>query len=828
MTTSNTTTNTTSNTTSNTTTNTTTFSEDVLESLTCSITGLIMKDPVQGNDGHTYERSAIEEWLNRSQTSPITREPMTINNLKVNTNIRYLCDKYHAQNRQKKPSTQSFKSVYDKIKLTNSLSFNNNKTKALLSFNIDETTFPKDFSHLPQDIILVIDHSGSMNQAIEAKDAGGNCVENGFTVQDIVNHSAKTIAKTLDKDSRLAIIIFDHSIDVLFELQLMVEVNKTKIDTLINTIKPNGQTNIYGALVKAIELLEARDDKSRNGSILMLTDGVPNISPARGIVETLKQLRISKNFSSPIYTFGFGYVLEKDLLYNISKIANGGHGHIPDGSMIATVFCNFIATILTTIVVNLQLHIKTSSQTSQTSQNSKLTISGDFQDKYDASTNVTTYDIGTFQYQQSRDIIINLPSSADAADCSFFYTYKIGDTLYKSEEYSLTPVNNSSNMQANNNFIYHEMRYFTINTLINIIKSKNLNDSMKVLSLLDALKQTLTLNNNTNDANNESVTKLISNIFGDASSVGQVKMCIENDAYYKKWGVYYLDQFIRSLNQQMKPNFKDMACDFGGLCFNEIVNRASDIFDSIPPPTPSIRSSLQSSSQSSSQNPLYRSLGGAAPSLASHYINMAVYNNPNGGCFSGDSKMLLANGDFKLVKDLKKGDKVLSLADPYDIKSGLKEAKIVCILKILTGGCVNMVSTNKGLKITPWHPIITHGIWMFPGNVFETKQENCDEIYSILLDNYFTFNLNGSWVIGIGHSYNLGILAHNYFGSVNIINDLASDNGWINGIVTIKSSQFIRDYISHNIIGINFDVPNQNPNTIPFSVENKLKQIKTN
>jgi hypothetical protein len=183
--------------------------------------------------------------------------------------------------------------------------------------------------------------------------------------------------------------------------------------------------------------------------------------------------------------------------------------------------------------------------------------------------------------------------------------------------------------------------------------------------------------------------------------------------------------------------------------------------------------------------------------------------------------MLLANGNFKLVKHLKKGDKVLSLADPYDIKSGLKEAKIVCILKILTNGSVNMVSTNKGLKITPWHPIITHGVWMFPGNAFESKKENCDEIYSILLDNYFTFNLNGYWVIGIGHSYTLGILAHNYFGSEKIVNDLANDSGWINGIVTIKSSQFVRDYISHNIIGINFDSPNPNPT--PFIVENKLK-----
>ena len=32
-------------------------------------------------------------------------------------------------------------------------------------------------------------------------------------------------------------------------------------------------------------------------------------------------------------------------------------GHIPDGSMIATVFCNFTGIILTTVVVNLQIHI---------------------------------------------------------------------------------------------------------------------------------------------------------------------------------------------------------------------------------------------------------------------------------------------------------------------------------------------------------------------------------------------------------------------------------------------------------------------------------------
>ena len=48
-----------------------------------------------------------------------------------------------------------------------------------------------------------------MRTSVEAKDATGNVHENGFSIQDIVNHVAKTIAKTLDENSRLAIIFDD-------------------------------------------------------------------------------------------------------------------------------------------------------------------------------------------------------------------------------------------------------------------------------------------------------------------------------------------------------------------------------------------------------------------------------------------------------------------------------------------------------------------------------------------------------------------------------------------------------------------------------------------
>ncbi|NQW57590.1 MAG: VWA domain-containing protein, partial [Polynucleobacter sp.] len=85
--------------------------------------------------------------------------------------------------------------------------------------------------------------------------------------------------------------------------------------TKIGKIKPRGQTNIWLALETAINILHNRTDKSRNSAIMLLTDGVPNVSPSRGEIDTLKRKKNTLNFNTPIYTFGFGYNLKKELLY---------------------------------------------------------------------------------------------------------------------------------------------------------------------------------------------------------------------------------------------------------------------------------------------------------------------------------------------------------------------------------------------------------------------------------------------------------------------------------------------------------------------------------
>ncbi len=46
-----------------------------------------MVDPVMlSGDGHTYERSCIEEWLSQSNTSPVTGEELTAEGRSLTTN----------------------------------------------------------------------------------------------------------------------------------------------------------------------------------------------------------------------------------------------------------------------------------------------------------------------------------------------------------------------------------------------------------------------------------------------------------------------------------------------------------------------------------------------------------------------------------------------------------------------------------------------------------------------------------------------------------------------------------------------------------------------
>ena len=769
----------------NTNTQTSQLSEAIVQTITCPITQEVMREPMQAPDGHNYEKDAIIEWLQRNPISPQTREHMKISDLKVNANIRFLCDEYHKGCLGSLPKiSQNYDFSINTIKLNHKITTNNSNDKYMISFNIDNTLFDcSETDHLSQDIILAIDRSGSMGALVQAKDGKGNKLENGFSIQDIVNHAAKTVVETLDIKSRCAIIAFDNNIEVVFQLNTMNKINKSKCLCLFENIKPRGQTNIWGAIDKAISILNDREDKSRNGQIILFTDGEPNISPARGEVETLKKLREKNNFTFPIYTFGFGYNLQRELLYNMAKYANGGNGHIPDGNMIATVFCNFISTILCTVVVNLQLHVMTPG----------VYIYGDYASYKNNENKNIIYDLGTVQYQQSRDIIFR-STEKEEKEVKYYFTYTIGNNQYTSDNY-IIKMDNIESLNVDDNAVNdHFMRYQLVEMITSVINYNKCRDFEKSKLLINEMDIKLRSAIYTKSS---LIIGMLENLSG-SDSEGEIKLASEKK-YFMIWGELYLDQLRRSLNQQIKPNFKDKACVFGGSVFDKIVDKASDIFDSLPPPTPS---KVNFDSQYSS----YQNLNSNYTSLS--MTSLSIYNDVNGGCYKGDSLIMMANSTQKQVKNIKKGDKVLSMDGINYETNDYVTASVICVVKTIYKSPIKLVHINNytenGIYITPWHPINLSNKWIFPNMVNKEQISNVTEVYNLILDNYHIVIVENIPCICLGHNfYQDKILKHPYFGTKNVIRDFQKLKNWDTGLVEIDGDKFIRDIETNLVIGYN-------------------------
>ncbi|CAF3671558.1 unnamed protein product [Rotaria socialis] len=71
------------------------------DTLKCPITCELFREPVTGQDGHTYERDAIIAWLQKAGTSPIAGDPMTIDSLRPNHVVKQLVDEFKSSSLQK-------------------------------------------------------------------------------------------------------------------------------------------------------------------------------------------------------------------------------------------------------------------------------------------------------------------------------------------------------------------------------------------------------------------------------------------------------------------------------------------------------------------------------------------------------------------------------------------------------------------------------------------------------------------------------------------------------------------------------------------------------
>ncbi|CAF3613586.1 unnamed protein product [Rotaria socialis] len=64
------------------------------DAVSCPITLSLFRDPVVAQDGHTYERAAIEEWIRKNGTSPFTNKQISLEHLVPNYAIKKIVEQF--------------------------------------------------------------------------------------------------------------------------------------------------------------------------------------------------------------------------------------------------------------------------------------------------------------------------------------------------------------------------------------------------------------------------------------------------------------------------------------------------------------------------------------------------------------------------------------------------------------------------------------------------------------------------------------------------------------------------------------------------------------
>ncbi|CAF3802955.1 unnamed protein product [Rotaria magnacalcarata] len=128
-------------------------SDDLLR---CPITMDLFHDPVVASDGHTYERQAIEQWIRSNGTSPLTRQPLSIDQLHPNRKVKELVDVFETLLREK--NYQFILDVDVKKKTVRPLFQTNGK-------KIFAAEWLQDSTNRPEIILLKIDGARARKEA---------------------------------------------------------------------------------------------------------------------------------------------------------------------------------------------------------------------------------------------------------------------------------------------------------------------------------------------------------------------------------------------------------------------------------------------------------------------------------------------------------------------------------------------------------------------------------------------------------------------------------------------------------------------------------------
>lgn len=594
-------------------------------------------------------------------------------------------------------------------------------------------------------LICIVDISGSMGCECKIANTGESV---GYSTLELVKHSLKTVVNMLGDEDYLALVPFTTTAEVLMNFSKMTEVTKKEALSKIEKMEPTNSTNLWDGLKVSMDLAKSNPIcKDLTTSLWLFTDGQPDNSRQ----EIMQSLFVYLKEQSPeftIHTFGFGYSLDSQLLYEISEVGHGINCYLPDCNLVGTTFVNCLCNILSTAKDKVKLEIKSSPP-------AICKCIG-----YPMRNNAI--EVGTLLYGQTRDFIIqfDIPKGQEVTFTTALTFH--GQHLEKSIKGLQAPDPIS---------IYSQLSRSKFNEII----SDGLVKFIEKKGDASFLKKIVDLINFLPSKDQPNMKALLADLESPNEMEGRVGKAFSTEERMQRWGAHYVRSIIRAHQIQQCHNFKDPGVQvYGGQLFKELQKKADTIFCSLPPPTSSIKA--------------------ADPTSPQRAGGMQTFNDCSGGCFDGEGEVMLANGLRKKVKNLLKGDEIID-------SSGVS-AKVVCLVVFPVNKVTKVVNMN-GMKITPKHPVKIEGEWKYPKDVLPVVDAHCDNIYNLVLDKNHVVCVNGNDLVTLGHEKcENEVIQHPYYGTRRVISDLKDIKGWNDGKIEMAGCHKLKDPLTGAVMAI--------------------------
>lgn len=192
----------------------------------------------------------------------------------------------------------------------------------------------------PLNLALVIDKSGSM--------ADGDKMSR-------VKQSLRVMLDKLREDDIVSIIVFDTDAEVLLPAQRIG--NGVRLRSVIESIEPNGSTNIHAGLMLGYKEAQKNFEKDATNRVILLTDGIANV----GVTDPKKIAAESSEFNGrgvDLSTIGVGLELNNDLLRTLAKSGRGLYHFVSDYKDIDKVFVTEVQSLLSSVAKNVKLEVE--------------------------------------------------------------------------------------------------------------------------------------------------------------------------------------------------------------------------------------------------------------------------------------------------------------------------------------------------------------------------------------------------------------------------------------------------------------------------------------